>query len=46
MSDRANLTQAPKTSAPANGPSPAPDGKLVYKTTPAGDRILDLSYAG
>src|SRR4051794_32304180 len=23
-----------------------PDGKLAYKTTPAGDRILDFSYAG
>ncbi len=22
------------------------DGKLVYKTTPAGDRIMDFSYAG
>lgn len=25
---------------------PGPDGRLVYKTTPAGDRILDFSYAG
>src|SRR5690348_13349536 len=25
---------------------PGPDGKLVYKTTPAGDRIMDLSFAG
>ncbi len=25
---------------------PGPDGKLVYKTTPAGDRILDFSHAG
>src|SRR5690349_2902656 len=23
-----------------------PDGKLVYKQTPAGDRIMDFSYAG
>src|SRR5438874_1486035 len=23
-----------------------PDGRLVYKTTPAGDRILDFSHAG
>ena len=23
-----------------------PDGKLIYKTTPAGDRIMDFSYAG
>ncbi len=23
-----------------------PDGKLIYKTTPAGDRILDFSHAG
>jgi hypothetical protein len=23
-----------------------PDGKLAYKTTPAGDRIMDFSYAG
>jgi hypothetical protein len=22
------------------------DGKLAYKTTPAGDRILDFSHAG
>lgn len=25
---------------------PGPDGKLVYKTTPAGDRIMDFSTAG
>jgi hypothetical protein len=25
---------------------PGPDGKLVYKTTPTGDRILDFSHAG
>lgn len=25
---------------------PGPDGKLVYKTTPAGDRIMNFSYAG
>src|SRR4051794_1809875 len=25
---------------------PGPDGKLLYKTTPAGDRIVDFSYAG
>ena len=25
---------------------PGPDGKLVYKTTPAGDRIMDFSHAG
>jgi hypothetical protein len=25
---------------------PGPDGKLVYKTLPAGDRIMDFSYAG
>ncbi len=25
---------------------PGADGKLVYKTTPAGDRIMDFSYAG
>jgi hypothetical protein len=25
---------------------PGPDGKLVYKTTDAGDRIMDFSYAG
>jgi hypothetical protein len=23
-----------------------PSGKLVYKTTPAGDRIMDFSHAG
>src|SRR5581483_1788237 len=26
--------------------APGPDGKLVYKTTPAGDRIMDFSFAG
>src|SRR3989442_13674333 len=26
--------------------NPGPDGKLVYKTTPSGDRIMDFSYAG
>ena len=25
---------------------PGADGKLVYKTTPAGDRMMDFSYAG
>src|SRR4051794_30877921 len=25
---------------------PGPDGKLVYKTTQAGDRIMDFSHAG
>src|SRR4051812_922562 len=25
---------------------PGPDGKLQYKTTPAGDRIMDFSFAG
>ena len=25
---------------------PGTDGKLVYKTTPAGDRIMDFSHAG
>src|SRR5947209_18476347 len=25
---------------------PGPDGKLVYKTTERGDRILDFSHAG
>src|SRR6476619_4480921 len=25
---------------------PGPDGKLVYKTTPAGDKIMDFSHAG
>ena len=25
---------------------PGPKGKLVYKTTPAGDRIMDFSHAG
>ncbi|MDO8540059.1 MAG: hypothetical protein Q7S40_06410 [Opitutaceae bacterium] len=26
--------------------SPGSDGKLVYRATPAGDRIMDFSYAG
>src|SRR5262245_51644094 len=25
---------------------PGPDGKLVYKTTPAGDKMMDFSHAG
>jgi hypothetical protein len=25
---------------------PGPDGKLVYKTTAAGDKIMDFSHAG
>src|SRR5512140_2723225 len=25
---------------------PGPDGKLVYKTTPVGDKIMDFSHAG
>ena len=25
---------------------PGPDGKLIYKTTPNGDRIMDFSFAG
>jgi hypothetical protein len=25
---------------------PGADGRLVYKTTPAGDRIMDFSHAG
>src|SRR5262247_574492 len=25
---------------------PGRDGKLIYKTTPAGDRIMDFSHAG
>src|SRR4051812_41017760 len=25
---------------------PSPDGKLEYKSTPTGDRIMDFSYAG
>jgi len=25
---------------------PGPDGKLIYKTTPAGDRLMDFSHAG
>jgi hypothetical protein len=25
---------------------PGPDGKLIYATTPAGDRIMDFSFAG
>jgi hypothetical protein len=26
--------------------SPGPDGRLVYKALPAGDRIMDFSHAG
>jgi hypothetical protein len=38
-----NLAAAPATSAWVY---PGPDGKLVYHTTPAGDRIMDFSSAG
>src|SRR3989337_1715039 len=42
---------APVAPAAADQPTsawvyPGPGGKLVYKTTPAGDRILDFSHAG
>ncbi len=47
------LTCLAATSAMGQGGStvsewvhPGPDGKLVYKTTPAGDRIMDFSMAG
>src|SRR5437763_14225334 len=33
-------------SATSESVHPGPDGKLVYKTTPAGDRIMDFSAAG
>ncbi len=33
-------------SAQSHWVHPGPDGKLVYKTTPLGDRIMDFSYAG
>jgi hypothetical protein len=32
--------------APSQWVYPGPDGKLVYRTTAAGDRIMDTSYAG
>ncbi|MDB5323918.1 MAG: hypothetical protein JWN40_5549 [Phycisphaerales bacterium] len=31
---------------PSQWVHPGPDGKLIYRTTPAGDRIMDFSYAG
>jgi hypothetical protein len=45
------LRAAPPDSAPAEPAKSqwvyrGPDGKLVYKMTPAGDRIMDFSYAG
>src|SRR3954465_12803880 len=39
--------QAPAADRPNSaGVHSGSDGKLVYKTTPAGDRIMDFSYAG
>ena len=41
--DSPNLHAAPVTS---DWVKPGPDGKLVYRTTPVGDRIMDFSTAG
>jgi hypothetical protein len=47
----ATLLAAAVTSQADSGPTsqwvhPGPDGKLVYKTTPAGDTVMDFSFAG
>ncbi|AWI10253.1 glycosyl hydrolase family 28-related protein [Ereboglobus luteus] len=34
------------TGATSSWVFPGPDGRLVYETTPAGDRIMDFSHAG
>src|SRR5438132_10914602 len=34
------------TAAQSEWVHPGPDAKLVYKATPAGDRIMDFSFAG
>src|SRR6478672_11315918 len=36
----------PAAAATSEWVHPGPDGKLVYKTTQAGDRIMDFSHAG
>jgi hypothetical protein len=38
--------ERPSNPAQSQWVHPGPDGKLVYKTTPAGDRIMDFSSAG
>src|SRR6266478_4228267 len=40
------LRSRPAGAATSEWGRPGPDGKLVYQTTPAGDRIMDFSYAG
>src|SRR5262245_1884823 len=40
------LIAAPAQSPVSEWIYPGPDGKLVYKTTPRGDRIMDFSQAG
>src|SRR5688572_28682201 len=37
---------APTSQATSEWVHPGPDGKLHYKTTPGGDRIMDFSHAG
>src|SRR5436190_732778 len=42
----AETRDEPAREATSQWVHPGPDGKLVYKTTPAGDRIMDFSHAG
>jgi hypothetical protein len=42
----AGATDEPAREARSQWASPGPGGKLAYKTTPAGDRIMDFSHAG
>ncbi len=42
----AGLSAPVAQQAKSNWVYPGPDGKLVYKTLPAGDKIMDFSHAG
>jgi hypothetical protein len=42
----AGMNAAPIQRVKSQWVHPGPDGNLVYKTTPAGDRIMDFSHAG
>src|SRR5579859_1168464 len=47
IAQRLSVTRSGSTHKPySQWVYPGNDGKLIYKTTPAGDRIMDFSYAG
>jgi hypothetical protein len=46
QSARANKQVKIPSSGKSEWVYPGKDGKLIYKTTPAGDRIMDFSHAG